>query len=59
MTMRFNLDDYETVESRIKKFYELHPDGRITTQWAQRLSHLAPESQPVHLGRQGFGLPKR
>jgi hypothetical protein len=34
MTMRFNLDDYETVESRIKKFYELHPDGRITTQWA-------------------------
>jgi hypothetical protein len=32
--MRFNLDDYETVESRIKKFYELHPDGRITTEWA-------------------------
>jgi hypothetical protein len=32
--MRFNLDDYETVESRIKKFYELYPDGRIVTEWA-------------------------
>ena len=28
---RFNLDDYETVESRIKKFYEQYPDGRIVT----------------------------
>ena len=28
---RFNLDDYETVESRIKKFYEQNPDGRIVT----------------------------
>jgi len=31
--MRFNLDDYETVESRIKRFYELHDDGRIITEW--------------------------
>lgn len=31
--MRFNLEDYETVESRIKRFYELHADGRITTVW--------------------------
>lgn len=31
---RFNLDDYETVESRIKRFYEAYPDGRITTEWA-------------------------
>ena len=29
---RFNLDDYETVESRIKRFYEQFPDGRITTE---------------------------
>ncbi len=28
---KFNLDDYDTVESRIKKFYEDHPDGRIIT----------------------------
>ena len=31
--MKFRLEDYETVESRIKKFYELHEDGRITTEW--------------------------
>jgi hypothetical protein len=28
---RFNLDDYETVEERIKRFYKAHPDGRIGT----------------------------
>lgn len=27
----FNLNDYETVESRIKRFYGDHPDGRIIT----------------------------
>ena len=27
----FNLADYETVEERIKRFYEAHPDGRIVT----------------------------
>lgn len=31
--MAFNLQDYETVEQRIRKFYELHPDGRIVTEW--------------------------
>ena len=29
---RFNLEDYETVEERIKRFYGLHPDGRIITE---------------------------
>jgi hypothetical protein len=29
---KFNLNDYETVEERIKRFYEQNPDGRITTQ---------------------------
>lgn len=33
---RFNLEDYELVETRIKKFYELYPDGRIITEWANR-----------------------
>lgn len=28
---KFNLDDYETVEVRIRRFYEAHPDGRIIT----------------------------
>ena len=32
MSMSFNPKDYETVESRIKRFYDLHPDGRIVTQ---------------------------
>lgn len=30
---RFNLEDYETVESRIKRFYAEYPDGRIVTEW--------------------------
>lgn len=28
---RFNLEDYETVEERIRKFYEANPEGRIIT----------------------------
>ncbi len=28
----FNLDDYETVEERLVKFWKEHPDGRIFTQ---------------------------
>lgn len=28
---QFNLNDYETVEERIKRFYSLWPDGRIIT----------------------------
>ena len=28
----FNLDDYETVEERLIKFWKDHPDGRIATQ---------------------------
>ena len=30
---KFNPEEYETVESRIRKFYELHEDGRIITEW--------------------------
>jgi hypothetical protein len=29
--MAFNLQDYETVESRLEKFWKDYPDGRITT----------------------------
>jgi hypothetical protein len=28
----FNPADYETVEARIRRFYEAHPDGRIITE---------------------------
>ena len=30
--MRFNLNDYETVEERIRRFYGDYPDGRILTE---------------------------
>ncbi len=29
---RFDLNDYETVEERIKRFYEMYPDGRLITE---------------------------
>lgn len=29
---RFNLDDYETVEARLEKFWAAHPHGRIITE---------------------------
>jgi len=29
---QFNLNDYETVEERLRRFYELHPDGRVITE---------------------------
>lgn len=28
---RFNLDDYETVEVRLEKFWAAHPEGRVST----------------------------
>jgi hypothetical protein len=31
--MSFNLQDYETVEERIRRFYKEYPDGRILTEW--------------------------
>ena len=38
---RFNLDDYETVESRIKRFYEAYPDGRIVTEWENNFNEVS------------------
>jgi len=31
MNFMFNLEDYETVEERLVKFWKEHPDGRIST----------------------------
>ena len=31
MNFMFNLDDYETVEERLVKFWKDHPDGQIHT----------------------------
>jgi hypothetical protein len=30
--MNFNLNDYETVESRIHRFWEMYPEGRLITE---------------------------
>jgi hypothetical protein len=32
MSFMFNLEDYETVEERLAKFWKEHPDGRIYTE---------------------------
>jgi hypothetical protein len=32
MSFMFNLEDYETVEERLAKFWKEHPDGRISTE---------------------------
>ena len=29
--MRFNLDNYETVEARLAKFWEMYPNGQVFT----------------------------
>jgi hypothetical protein len=44
---RFNLDDYETVESRIKRFYEAYPDGRIITEWANEYADQSEKARWV------------
>jgi hypothetical protein len=31
MMANFRLEDYETVEERLRRFYGLHPDGRVIT----------------------------
>lgn len=36
----FNLADYETVDSRIKRFYTDHPEGRITTELVESLGEV-------------------
>jgi hypothetical protein len=65
--MRFNLDDYETVESRIRKFHELHDDGRIVTEWDNMdgyIDQVTPNTWVVKAyiylsaGDQANGLPK-
>ena len=36
MAGKFNLDEYETVESRLAKFWKDHPSGRIATKLEYR-----------------------
>lgn len=44
---RFNLDDYETVESRIKRFTETYEDGRIITEWANEFAEQPEKARWV------------
>jgi hypothetical protein len=65
--MRFNLDDYEPVEARIKKLFEMHEDARITTKWENLDGYIDGESPTAYVmkayvyltaGDQANGLPK-
>jgi len=63
--MSFNLQDYEPVEDRIRRFYKENPEGRIVTEWVE---FAQEEGKPwrfmfkasVYLtpSEQELGLPK-
>jgi hypothetical protein len=62
---RFNLDDYETVESRIRRFTESWPDGRIITEWSNEFAEQPEKARWVvkafiylSTGDQANKLPK-
>lgn len=66
----FNLDDYETVKSRKKRFYKDHPDGRIIVKMVnsdhleyalfKAAVYLTPEDQEKNLPKAtGFALEIR
>lgn len=61
---RFNLNDYETVEERIKRFYSMAPDGRIVTEIHDMYDPQPPRTWVVKAlvyltaGDQAAGLPK-
>ena len=42
---RFNLEDYETVEERIKRFYAEYPDGRLSTEWESSYTVTGEQGQ--------------
>ena len=49
----FNLEDYETVEERIGRLYEKHPDARIITELVSPLEQIEQTATfvaRVHLG---------
>ena len=62
--MKFDLDQYETVEQRIKKFYETYPDGRIVTENETKpedratLTWIVKASVYLTAGDQAEWLPK-
>lgn len=61
---RFDLGEYELVETRVKKFYELYPDGRLVTELIEDYTGQAPRTWVfkayayLTAGDQAAGLPK-
>lgn len=61
---RFNLNDYETVEERIRRFYSENPDGRIVTENLTTVSDRSVSTWIVRAsifltaGDQANALPK-
>lgn len=61
---RFDLSQYETVEERIRKFYEDNPDGRIVTENQTSVADRSVSTWVVYTkvflsaGDQANGLPK-
>lgn len=64
MMANFRLEDYETVEERLRRFYNLHPDGRVIT-----MDYTSPEERAsgmwkvrteiyLNAGDQALGLVK-
>ena len=45
MMANFDIEEYDLVETRIRKLYELYPDARIITEWANDTSWM--ETQPA------------
>lgn len=43
--MKFNINDYETVEERIKRFYAEYPDGRLSTEWESSYTVTGEQGQ--------------
>src|SRR6056297_2501415 len=61
---KWDLNSYETVETRINRFYEMHPDGRIITEdlttESDRLNKVWRVKTTIFLtdGDQAADLPK-
>jgi hypothetical protein len=48
--MAFDLSEYEPVASRINRFYEAHPDGRIITELVHYLADVAVFKAEIYIG---------
>ena len=47
---KFNLDDYETVEERLAKFWEKYPNGRTNTYAPKDINEKLPPDEIIYVG---------